>query len=71
VAIARALVKGPDILFADEPTGNLDQDNTTAIAELLTSLNRDGLTVVMVTHDMDLARQTAARTVRMVYGQIT
>lgn len=70
VAIARALVKEPDIIFADEPTGNLDHDNTESIAELLTSLNREGMTIIMVTHDLDLAHRTAQRSIRMVYGKI-
>ncbi|UCD18552.1 MAG: ABC transporter ATP-binding protein [Candidatus Zixiibacteriota bacterium] len=70
VAIARALVKRPEILFADEPTGNLDHENTRQIAELLTDLNRQGLTVVMVTHDLDLARQCTQRMIRMHYGRL-
>lgn len=70
VAIARALVKNPEILFADEPTGNLDQANSDSIAELLRELNREGLTIVMVTHDLDLARKTSARIIRMHYGEI-
>ena len=68
VAIARALVKQPRILFADEPTGNLDHDNARLIEETLTQLHRDGLTVVMVTHDLDLAARTAERALRMHYG---
>lgn len=70
VAIARALVKDPEILFADEPTGNLDQENTDAIADLLTGFNRDGLTIILVTHDMELARRCARRILRMHYGRI-
>jgi putative ABC transport system ATP-binding protein len=70
VAIARALVKSPEVLFADEPTGNLDQENSSSIASLLGELNRDGLTVVLVTHDVDMARQTAGRIVKMHYGRI-
>ena len=70
VAIARALVKTPEILFADEPTGNLDQDNSAAIIELLGDFNRDGLTVVMVTHDVEMAARTAGRIVKMNYGRI-
>jgi putative ABC transport system ATP-binding protein len=70
VAVARALVKSPELLCADEPTGNLDQENSELIAELLSSLNRDGLTVVMVTHDLDLARKSAGRIVKMDYGKI-
>lgn len=70
VAMARALVKKPDILFADEPTGNLDHDNTSQIAKLLTALNRDGLTVVMVTHNLDMARRCAHRIIGMEYGHL-
>ncbi len=70
VAMARALVKRPEVLFADEPTGNLDQENTTQISSLLTELNRDGLTIVMVTHNLELARTSAHRTVRMNYGRL-
>lgn len=70
VAIARALVKSPEILFADEPTGNLDQANSDSIAELLKELHRGGLTIVMVTHDRDLAQKTSARIIRMNYGKI-
>jgi ABC-type lipoprotein export system ATPase subunit len=70
VAIARALVKRPEVLFADEPTGNLDQDNTNQIAALLAELNREHLTVILVTHDIELARQSARRIVRMHYGRV-
>lgn len=70
VALARALVKNPDILLADEPTGNLDHDNSNQIAELLTGLNRNGLTVVMVTHDQALARLCHARIIPMSYGSL-
>lgn len=70
VAIARALVKNPEILFADEPTGNLDQANTDSIADLITELNRGGLTIIMVTHDRELAARCAKRIVRMHYGKI-
>jgi len=70
VAVARAIVKKPEILFADEPTGNLDYENAQQIASLLSSLNRDGLTIVMVTHNLEMAQQIADRTIRMQYGHV-
>jgi len=70
VAVARAIVKKPEILFADEPTGNLDYENSRNIAGLLTTLNRDGLTIVMVTHNLQMAQECSHRTIRMQYGKI-
>jgi len=70
VAIARAVVKHPEILFADEPTGNLDRDNALQIGNLLDELNREGLTVIMVTHNMEMARQHASRIIPMRFGAI-
>lgn len=70
VAIARALVKRPEVLFADEPTGNLDQENANGIASILTELNGEGMTVVLVTHDVDIANRHAARVLHMHYGRI-
>jgi putative ABC transport system ATP-binding protein len=70
VALARALVKEPELLLADEPTGNLDHENSHRIAALLKERNAQGLTVVMVTHDLGLARDNCSRIVRMEYGQL-
>ncbi len=56
VAIARALVTQPDVLLADEPTGNLDTQRSIEIMELLTRLNSEGITVLMVTHEAEMAR---------------
>jgi putative ABC transport system ATP-binding protein len=68
VALARALVKQPRVLLADEPTGNLDRENAAVIADHLAQLSREGITVVLVTHDPELAARDAHRTVRMHYG---
>ena len=57
MAIARALVRDPDLLVADEPTGNLDTDTADEMFDVLTSVNRDGTTVVYVTHDPALAER--------------
>jgi lipoprotein-releasing system ATP-binding protein len=69
-AIARALVTGPELLLADEPTGNLDHATGEGIMDILASLNRhDNLTIVMVTHDPTVAER-ADRVVRLVDGRI-
>jgi putative ABC transport system ATP-binding protein len=70
VAVARAIVKKPEILFADEPTGNLDFENAEQLANLLRDLNRDGLTIVLVTHNLEMAQQYSNRTIRMQYGHV-
>jgi putative ABC transport system ATP-binding protein len=69
VAIARALANDPPLLMADEPTGNLDSRTADAIFRLFEELARQGKTVVMVTHDTDLARR-AGRSVTVADGQI-
>lgn len=70
VAFARALASSPEILFADEPTGNLDEENTAQIADLLREEHDAGLTVMLVTHDLEFARQQADRVIRLHYGRI-
>jgi putative ABC transport system ATP-binding protein len=70
VAIARALVNRPSLLLADEPTGALDTATGEQIGELLLDLNRSGQTLVLVTHNPDLAARYASRTVRLVDGRI-
>ena len=70
VAIARAIVTEPAVLLADEPTGNLDSKTSREIMDLLTMLNRErGITVVMVTHEPDMAAY-AGRIIRFVDGRI-
>jgi len=70
VAIARALVNRPKIIFADEPTGNLDSATGEAIMSILHRLNdEDGVAILMVTHEVDLAKQ-ADRLIRMKDGEI-
>jgi ABC-type lipoprotein export system ATPase subunit len=71
VAIARALVNRPEILLADEPTGNLDSATAGEIMDLLLEhLRREGTTLIMVTHDEELARQSADRIVRLKDGRV-
>jgi len=70
VAIARAFSNSPRLLFADEPTGNLDSETGARIVELLETLNREsGTTIVLVTHDLTLARR-AQRIIRLAYGVV-
>jgi putative ABC transport system ATP-binding protein len=70
VAIARALLGPPALLLCDEPTGNLDSANTEALLLLFDALSRERLTLVVVTHDDEVAR-TARRVVRMVDGRLS
>jgi ABC-type lipoprotein export system ATPase subunit len=69
VAIARAIVNEPDLLLADEPTGNLDPESAHEILDLFDALNRSGRTVVLVTHDMSVAAR-ARRIVRLQAGRV-
>jgi putative ABC transport system ATP-binding protein len=69
VAIARALVARPRLLFADEPTGNLDAENSAAIIAMLRELEQDGLTIILVTHEAEIATN-AARTITLRDGTI-
>ena len=70
VAIARALVNNPKIILADEPTGNLDSKSGTEIINLFHQLHKEGRTIVLVTHDMDLAKQ-AERIIIIRDGKIS
>ena len=71
VSIARALANSPQLLLADEPTGNLDSKTTREIMEVLKALNeRDGKTIILVTHDAALAERYARRTITLLDGMI-
>jgi len=70
VAIARAIVASPSLLLCDEPTGNLDSKSTASLLDLFERLNRDGLTLVVVTHDENVAKR-ASRRVHIVDGSLT
>lgn len=69
VAIARATVTSPQVILADEPTGNLDRASGTDVVKILEKLNRSGITLLVVTHDPELATR-AARQIRLVDGKI-
>jgi putative ABC transport system ATP-binding protein len=70
VAIARAIVAEPSLLLADEPTGNLDSTNTAAILDLFDELHAGGLTIMLITHDHEVARR-ARRQLHMLDGVLT
>jgi putative ABC transport system ATP-binding protein len=70
VAVARALMNRPPLLLADEPTGALDTASGQEVRKLLTELNRDGQTVLLVTHDLVLAEACATRTIELVDGRM-
>lgn len=69
VCVARALVNEPAIIFADEPTGNLDEENETLIIELFKQLNKDGRTIALVTHNPEIGAM-ADRTIRLRHGRL-
>jgi putative ABC transport system ATP-binding protein len=69
VAIARAMIMRPEVVLADEPTGNLDSKSGLEIMELLENLNQQGVTLIMITHDQILGNR-APRRIRIVDGQI-
>jgi putative ABC transport system ATP-binding protein len=69
VAIARAIIMKPTVILADEPTGNLDRTSGTEVVEILEELNRQGITLIMVTHDPELGMR-AKRRIKMVDGLI-
>lgn len=71
VAVARALMNRPALLLADEPTGALDTAAGQDVSRLLTELNEEGQTVVLVTHDLALARDCTHRTIRIADGRVT
>lgn len=70
VAVARAVVSSPQLLLADEPTGNLDQRTSGEVMELFEELNADGLTLIVITHDDAVARR-AGRSIRIADGRLT
>ena len=70
VAIARALINRPSILLCDEPTGNLDPTNSNEIMKILDAVNKQGTTVLVVTHNMEIVQQMKKRTITMSQGKI-
>ena len=69
-AIARALINRPSILLCDEPTGNLDPTNSNEIMKILDAVNKQGTTVLVVTHNMEIVQQMKKRTITMSEGKI-
>ena len=69
-AIARALVHAPELIIADEPTGNLDKENALALAKLLLKINKHGATVILSTHNMDVVNAVSGRTITLDHGKI-
>ena len=69
VAICRAMIMHPTVILADEPTGNLDQTTGRQVIDLLEGLNKEGVTLIVVTHDVDIGKR-ARRRLRLVDGRI-
>lgn len=70
VAIARAIVNGPKLLICDEPTGNLDEDTSEEIMEVLSEINKLGTTIIMVTHDRDIVKRMNKRVILLDAGRL-
>lgn len=70
IAIARALILNPRVLLIDEPTAALDQENTMIVSELLRDLNKKGLTVIVITHDIPFAQSICKRVIELKQGEI-
>lgn len=70
IAIARALVNDPEVILADEPTGNLDPETSEGIINLLMEISRQGTAVVIATHDVLLLQRFPSRTIRCEQGKI-
>ncbi|MBU1151947.1 ATP-binding cassette domain-containing protein [Patescibacteria group bacterium] len=69
-AIARALVHAPDLLIADEPTGNLDPDNALALAKLLQKINKEGTTILLATHNKEIVNALRRRVIEIEDGKV-
>ena len=70
VAIARAIIMEPDVILADEPTGNLDRNSGIEVLNILEGLNKKGITLIMVTHDPELGKR-AERNIHMIDGKVS
>lgn len=69
-AVARALVHAPELLFADEPTGNLDHENTVSLVELFQKINKEGTTVFLATHDRNVVNSIKRRVIKLDKGKL-
>ncbi|MBI5753688.1 ATP-binding cassette domain-containing protein [Candidatus Peregrinibacteria bacterium] len=70
VAIARALVHNPELIFADEPTGNLDPENTAALARLFLKINKSGTTIILSTHNKEVVKILGERIITLQKGKL-